>query len=404
MPSSPSTLSALLLQEDQATIYNAFLSICTTLGLPVTSWQAGDPTRSLGFLEAQEIESLEQIVVGFIQSGFLDFAALPVNDANGNPLPVSTTWLNILAKQMFNVDVPAATFAETSLTLTNAGGGIYIIAPGDLTVKSSSTGQTYHNTTGGTLTGVGTSGATLSVTVVADLAGSAGSAGATEIDTMVTTLLGVTCSNPSAAVGLDEQYPSVTISQCRDKLGSLSPNGPAAAYSFVAKNSALTGINTVTRSRVYGDSDTGDVSIYVAGPSGAVTSGDVTAVQNAINVWATPLCITPTVRSASNVVIPVTYSIWVYKSVNQNTTQIEAAILTALETLFSNSEIGGNIIPPASTGSLYQSVIESTIGSVFPLQTFRVTVSVPSGDTALGNGDVPVLGTVTPTVTIITDP
>lgn len=392
------SLESLLIQQDKATIYAAFLQLATTLGLPVTSWQAGDPTRSLGWLEATILETLENVVVGYIKSGFLDYAAADA-EATGNPI-----WLNIVAQQVFGVTVPSATYAETDVTLTNTGGGIFTIEPGDLTFKNSTTGATYHNTTGGTLTGVGTSGATLDVTVTADEPGSGSSAAANEIDALVTTLNGVTCTNAAAAVGIDQQDPSVTVQQCRDKLGSLSPNGPASAYSYVARNSALTGIQTVTRARVYPDSDTGDVLLYVAGPSGAVGGSDVTAVQNAITTYATPLCITPTVDSANNVTVAVTYTIWIYKSVNQTSAQIEAAILTALETMFSNRPIGGDIIPPATTGALYVSLIESTIRNVFPDQTFRVVVSLPSGDTALGNGDVPVLGTVTPTVNIISDP
>jgi uncharacterized phage protein gp47/JayE len=100
----------------------------------------------------------------------------------------------------------------------------------------------------------------------------------------------------------------------------------------------------------------------------------------------------------------VTYTLWLYKSVNQTTTQIEAAVLTALENLFANEPIGGDIIPPATTGNLYQSVIEAAIGSAFPGKTFRVSLSLPSGDTSLANGDVPQLGTVTPTVNLIPDP
>lgn len=389
------SLASLLIQEDQATIYAGFLQIATTLGLPVTSWQAGDPTRSLGFMESTLLETLENVVVNFIRAGFLDYAAAQAV-SSGNPI-----WLNILAQQGFGVTVPTATYAETTVTLTNSGGGIYTIAAGDLTFKNSTSGATYHNTTGGTLNG---SGATLSVTVTADLSGSAGSAGAGEINALVTTLLGVTCTNATAAVGIDQQDPSVTVLQCRDKLGSLSPNGPASAYAYVARNSTLTGIQTVTRARVYPDSDTGDVQVYVAGPGGAVGGSDVTAVQTAINTWATPLCITPTVSNANNVTINVTYTIWVYKSVNQSSIQVEAAILTALETMFSNRPIGGDIIPPATTGALYQSLVQATIENVFPNQTFRVTLSAPSGDTSLGNGDVPVLGTVTPTVNIIPDP
>ena len=200
------------------------------------------------------------------------------------------------------------------------------------------------------------------------------------------------------------QDPSITISQCRNKWGSLSPNGPAAAYSFVALDSALTGILTPTRVRVYPDSDTGDVDCLRRRRVRSLSGGDVTAVQNAINVWAAPLCITPTVLSASGVTVAVTYTLWLYKSVNQTTSQIEAAVQTALETFFAARPIGGDIIPPAATGALYQSMIEAAIGSVFPTKTFRVSVSLPSGDTSLTNGQVPQLGTVTPTINLVSDP
>lgn len=381
---SPS-LADLLIQQTKAVILSAGLSIAQTIGLPVTSWQAGDPSRALLNLEATILEALENVVVGFIQSGFLDYA--------------TAEWLVILAQQVFNVTVPTATFAETSVTLTNSSGGIYIIEPGDLTFKDSTTGQTYHNTTGGTLAASGT----LSLDVTADTAGSIGSAGAGEIDALVTTLLGVTCTNPIAAVGIDQQDDSVTRQQCRDKLGSLSPNGPASAYSYVARNSALTGIQTITRARPYPDSDTGDVLLYLATASGAPNPGDVTAVADAINVWALPLTITPTVLAANNVTVPVTYTIWIYKSVNQTSTQVQTAIQTALENLFADKNIGGDIIPPAATGAFYLSDIEGAIAAVFP-QIFRVSISAPSGDTALANGDVAVLGTMTPTINFVSDP
>jgi uncharacterized phage protein gp47/JayE len=388
------SLASLLLQQTQAAIYSAALSIATTLGLPVSSWLPGDPTRSLLYVESTFLEQLEQIVVGFIQSGFLDYASIPNADGSTNP------WLAILAKQMFNVDVPGATYAETSVTLTNSGGGLFDLGPGDVTLKNSTTGATYHSTSGGVLN----PGGTLTIDVVADVAGAAGSAAATEIDTVVTGLLGVTCSNPAAAVGIDEQSPQTTVAQCRAKLGSLSPNGPASAYSYVALNPALTGTANVTRARVYSDSDTGDVTIYVAGPSGAVAGGDVTAVQNAIEKWAAPLCITPTVVSASAVTVAVTYTIWLYQSVNADSTTIQNAIQTALEQAFAERPIGGDIIPPATTGALYASLIQDVIGDVYPGQTFRVAVSLPSGDVALGNGDVPELGVVTGTVNLIPDP
>ena len=402
-PPTQLTLSALLVQQTQAAIYQAILNAATLLDLPVTSWTAGDPTRSLFYVESALIEALESVVVGYVQSGFLDYAAVPVTNADGSTS--TNPWLSILAYEVFGVTVPEATYATTTVTLTNAGGGQYVLDAGDLTLQNSTTGATYTSTTPITLTPVGTSGATGTVTVVANQAGGAGNAGATEIDTLVTAFLGVTCSNAAAAIGVDEQDPQTTVAQCRDKLGSLSPNGPSAAYSYVALNSALTGVTSVTQARTYPDSATGDVLVYVCGPGGAtISGGDITAVTNAILQWATPLCITPTVLSATGVTVAVTYTLTVYQSVNQTTAQVEAAVLAALEALFANQPIGGNVIPPASTGIMAQSMIEAAIGGVFPTETVDVVVSLPAGDTTLTAGQVAALGTVTPTITFIAVP
>lgn len=381
------SLASLLVQRTKAQIYDLALRVATSVGVDVSTWQAGDPTRSLYHVESESLSALETMVVGFIRSGFLDYA--------------EGDWLKVHAKQVFNVDVPDATFASTTVVLTNTGGGVYDIDANDLTFRNSSTDKTYHNTTGGTLTsGPGT---TLPLTVVADEAGSESSAGAGEIDEMVTTLLGVTCANASAAVGVDEQSKATTVLQCRDKLGSLSPNGPKDAYSYVARNAELTGTDVVTRARVYPDSDTGDVNVYIAGASGAVDGAAVTLVEAAVAQWATPLCITPTVQSASSVVVPVTYELWVYKSCNKTSVEVAADVEAALEQMFAVRPIGGDIIPPATTGSLYQSFIQSTIKSTFT-EAFRVSVTAPAGDTALGVGEIPALGTVTPTVHLVDDP
>lgn len=384
------TLASLLIQETKAAIYEKAIEIAEALGLPVSSWQAGDPTRSVYHLESTVLATLEELVVGYIKSGFLEFSK-------------GTPWFKICAEQFFGVVVPPATYATTDVVLTNGGGGFFPdIQPGDLTFRSSLTDKTYTNTTGGTLNaGVGQ---TLTITVVADESGSDSSAGAGEIDELITTLPSVTCSNPTAAIGVDEQDEDVTIQQCTDKLGSFSPDGPAAAYAYVARNSALTGTSAVTRVRVFSESDTGDVTVLIAGPSGAVSEPIRALVEAAILRWATPLCITPTVSSATNVVVPVTYTLWLYTTVNKTTLEITDEVQTALETLFKNHPIAGDIIPPALTGTLYQSLIEATIRNVFPDHAFRVTVAAPAGDTAIGNVQVAALGAVTPTINLVTAP
>lgn len=382
------SLASLLIQETKDAIYNTALSVAESVGLPVTTWQSGDPTRSLYHVISEVLATLEGVVALYTAAGFLDYA--------------TGDWLKLLAKQAFNVDAIEATFATTTVTLTNGGGGLYTIEAGDLTFKNSTTGETYRNTTGGTLpAGPGTS---LGVTVIADEAGSDSSAAATEIDELVTVLLGVTCSNPTAAIGIDEESEDSLRERCRDKLASISPNGPRDAYSYVARNSDLTGTSGITRVRVFSDSDTGDVTVYLAGPSGGVSTPDRDAAEDAIITWATPLCITPNVATATGVTIPVTYTLWLYQSVGQTFGEVQGAVSTAIGSMFAARPIGGDIIPPALTGSLYKSMVESTIRATYPNHAFRVTVSAPSGDTALANNEVAVLGTIAETINFVENP
>ena len=399
LPPPPPTLASLLVQETQPDILAQWLQICQTIGLPTTAWQAGDPTRALGMLESTLLSTLETEAVGFISAGFLDSAAQPLPDGSINP------WLAILAQQFYGLIVPSATYATTSVTLTNSGGGIYEIAPGDLTFTLSvNPGVTYTNTSGGILTGVGSPAATLSVTVIASQAGAASNAGAGEIDTLVTALLGVSCTNPTAATGQNQQDAATTVQQCRNQQSAFSPGGPAGAYSFVALNQALTGLVDITKAREYDDSETGDVTLYIAGASGTVSSSDVAAVQAAVLANVTPLCITPTVYSAAGYTINVAYTLWIYSSVNQPLATITASIQTALQNMFAARPIGGDVIPPASTGALYQSLIEATVAGVYPSYTFRVTITSPAGDITLTQGQIAQLGTVTPTINFVAGP
>lgn len=375
------SLASLLVQETKAAIYAAALQVATDLGLDTTSWRAGDPTRSTYHILSNVLESFESIIVLFIGSGFLDYA--------------TGAWLTLLAEQLFNVTRTEASFATvTDYLLTNSGGGEYTLDAGDLTVKNSVSGATYHNTTGGTLTSSGT----LEVDLIADVAGSDGSSAVGEIDELVTTLLGVTGSNPNACVGVDEESDAELRVRCRNKVAALSPDGPADAYAYVALTPDLTGTSGPTRVRVFGESDTGVVTVYVADADGNVSSDDRDAVEEAILTWATPLCITPVVTSATGVNVPVTYTVRIYRSVNLTEAEVEDAIADALAELFATRPIGGDIPEGDTTGSLYVSNIIGAIRDVFPDDIFSVTVSAPAADVALANNEVAILSTITPTV------
>ena len=151
------------------------------------------------------------------------------------------------------------------------------------------------------------------------------------------------------------------------------------------------------------DSATGDVAIYLAGPSGAVIEADRALVEAAILVSAAPLCITPTVTSATAVAVPITYELWLYSSVGATTAQIEAAIEAALGTMIAARPIGGDRV--GATGGVYHSLIEATIKAVYPEQVFDVAVTTPTGNTVLALSEVPTLGTVTATaINLVADP
>jgi hypothetical protein len=380
------SLATLLVQQTKSAIFDTCLAVGESLGLPVTSWREGDPTRSVYWVVSELGETLMRVVAQFCAAGFLDYA--------------EGDWLTLLAAQGFNVEREAATYGSCLGTLTNAGGVSRTIGVGDLTVRNSTTQKTYHNTTGGVVPAGGT---LEGVTFEADEAGSESNASVGEIDELVTTVLGLSVANTTAATGLDEQDDAGLRSACREKLGSLSPNGPRDGYAYVAKNADLTGTSGITRCRTFDDSDTGDVLVYLAGPSGAVSGPDLTAATTAILENATPLCITPTIASAVNVAVPVTYSLWVYDSAGLTTDEIEELVEDALAAVFASRPIGGDIIPPDSTGSLYHALLERTILGVSS-HAFRVSVSTPAGDTALDNDEVATLGAITPTVYVVASP
>ncbi len=395
------SLAQLIVQETKAGIYEFALGVANRIGLPVSTWETGNPTRSMFHVESEYLEKLEEIVVGFIKAGFLDLAAEIAEDMLSRGLANAYTWLEWNAKQFYNVDVPPATAATTRVVLTNTGGGFFPdIDPGDIIFKNTTSGKTYKNTSGGTLaSGPGT---TLTLDVEAEEVGSESSAGAGEIDEIVTGMIGVTCTNPVAAIGQDKWSPSTIVKQCRDKIGSQSSQAPRDIYTYVARNKDLTGTNAITRARAYSVSNSGDIAIYLAGPGGAIAEVDRALVETAIMKHAVCLTATPHVYSASNVVIPITYEVWIYSSVNKTAEEIEAAILSALQALFRSRDIGGDIIPPATSGVLAHSVIKTTIGNVFKAQTIKTEVSTPSVDTPIANGEVAAIGLVSATIHFVT--
>jgi phage-related baseplate assembly protein len=364
--------------EVKTSIYDVLASV----GVDTTTWKPGAVVRTMIAAVAIVLAALSQLIALTTRSGFLDFA--------------EDDWLTLVAKYVYGVDRIEATFGEGEVTLVNAGGGVYTMGVDDLVVSNPTTGKTFRNSSGFTLGAL----ATLTVPIVATEAGAASTSTGNTITKLVTTLLGVTCTNANSVVGLDAESDPNLRARCREKLGSLSPNGPWDAYAYAAKG-ALRSDGTpigVTRVRIIKDGY-GHVDVYCATASGPVTgtatdlTTDLGAVDDEIQHWAAPVAVMASAHSAVPVVQGVTYEIWMYNTSGLSQAQIQALVSAELAAYAAAVPVGGNVIDN-DPGKVFVTALQSEIRSVRPAEIFKVTVTSPAADIVLAGSEVWQLGTV----------
>lgn len=374
-------LTPMTVDEAREAIYEALAA----RGVKTTSWKSGAVVRSIVASLAVVISALSKMQAAIGKMGFLEYA--------------EADWLTQVAFYVYGVERSTGTAAAGTLTFDNASGGVYSGAAGDLTVSSSVNGKEYRNTAAYTIGALATG---VEIPFEAVEVGTASSAAAGDVDTMVTALTGVTVTNAAALIGTDEEDDATLRLRCKEKLGSLSPNGPADAYAYFARLATTDdGTNAgVTRVRVIPDG-TGTVDVYVATATGAVTGtvGDTTtalgAVDDAIQRNVVPLCVTANVASVTTQTVAVTYEIWVRSTIGLTDQQVQDTIETALEDFFSTHPIGGEIIAPAG-GKLYVDAIRAAIAEALPDRSVvKLTITLPAADVSLTASKVAVLGAPT---------
>lgn len=348
------------------------LDVARVLGVPVTSWRSGDPTKAAFHFVATVLAERESVASEFIRAGFLSTAA--------------GDWLTIVADELYGVTRPEATAATSTITLSNVSGGYYNRAAGEVTVLNSSTGKTYHSTAAVVLP----RGETATVTVEADAAGSESSAVANDIDTIVSTMLGVTITASTAATGTDALDDVSLRTLCRATLGALSPNGPPDAYEYVARTPSLSGTTEVTRAAAIEDSEYGRVTLYVAGDSGPVSAGAVTAVQTAVDTLSKPLCVRPTATNTTASVVAVTATV----TGEDIPATIGALAETALAAYFRTILLGaqGGVV---SHAALYRAILDAAEAE--GASNVTIAITLPAADVVLTTAQVATLGVVTVT-------
>lgn len=371
---TPLSAAALLISETADAIFEASLRLAELAGLPVSSWRAGDPTRTQLRTQAAKLESLDATRVEYARSSFLETA--------------TGDMLTLRATDVYNVDREGETFATPTITVNNTGGGVFEIAARGLTFSSSITGATYVNQSTVTIDSLETG---VEILLEAEEGGSAGSAAADEIDTIVSPpLIGVEIVSNTASSGVDEQSDEGVRELCIASLGALSPDGAADGYEFVARNSELTGVEGITRAQASGDSADGTVTLYVGTDTAAVGAPELADIQAAIDVWAQPLCTDATVASMTPVELAITFTIV------PAAPDAEDAISDAVDEYFvawDHEDTGGLVAKDALAALARATVISAT--GVTPHTVVVTALGGGVVDYPLDESEFPVSGGVT---------
>jgi Baseplate J-like protein len=383
-------LTAVTADQAEATI----LAVCKTFGLPVTSWQSGGIARTIIKVMAKVYAAFTTLIVLAVGGGFLDYSA--------------GGWLTLLAKNVYNVDRISAFFvaAKDGIQLTNAAGGQYLIEPGDLTFSATLGGvkKTFKNTSGGLLDIVGNPGAVLTLDIQAEEVGAASSAAPGTILTLETVLLGVSVTNPIAVLGQDEELDPALRERCRDSLGALSPNGPKAAYRYIAKSAKFPDGTScgVTKVKIPTPPGDGSLVVYVAGDSGAITGnvGDLSTalgiVEDDIQNKVVPEGVGPVgVVSAANHAIAITYTVYVDQAAGLTTQAVKDLVQAALVAFFKALPING------IAGYVRVNALIGAIENASPYILYA-TIASPGADVVIATSEVPTLGAITATVVQVT--
>lgn len=363
-------VTPITLEEARASVYNVLVA----LGVPTTAWYALAVVKVVVEVVAIILYGVGTVVALIARARFREYA--------------TGDWLTICARQTYGVDRLAATQAAGLLTLVNSGANVYSLDPGDLIVAHSVTGKTYTNTEAISIPAATT---VTGVAIVAVELGSASSAAAGTITVFVTPLLGVTCTNPAALVGTDEETDEQLRARCDASIDALSPNGPAGAYLAAAMTAVRAdGTNVgVTRCAVSAPSSIGELTVTVASATGALTGGDLTYVNTAIQTQAVPLGVTATVANSVDHPIDVTADLYVYTTDGRTQTEIEDAAEALLVAWMPTKPISGD-----SGGKIYQAAIRAILMSV-STHCYNGTVTLPAADVTIAAGEVPTLGTPT---------
>ncbi len=360
------TAAELLTAKTRDQILTDLLAVLAAEGLPVTSWQAGAVPRSLLKADATALADLYLSVRAVGAAAFLDSA--------------EGAWLTLLASSKFQVPRIPSTWTAGYVQLAVASGlGPYAVSPGGLVVTDGVRRWRSTNTAAVSVT----SSAPVSIPVRAESPGAAYNvATGTVINAIVSpAYAGLSVSNPAwsggtwiTAAGADDESDASLRQRCRDRWGTLGRGGTGEnSYRYWARTGHAYEAQ-VTRVQVIAGGGDGTLTVYLAGPSGAVSSPVASAVQAWVNKNK-PRTDAALVQSSSAVVVQVYGTVTV--SAGSDSTANRARATDAIAAYFAGLDIGADV----DLGAIYAAIYQAA-------GVIDADLSAPTGDVTINNGEV----------------
>lgn len=349
------TLNDLLNPPTLPQLEQQLFGVLAAAGFPVSTWRSGDVARTLSKAAARGLYELAQLLSIIAQGGFNAYA--------------SAAWLTLLARDLYENERRAATFARGSVTLalSSALAGPYTIVPRQLWFAWN--GRRYRNTTGGTLTHPDT----LMLAFEAEGTGAAYNAPDNTL-ALQTPLAGLLVQSSSITTqGADAETDESLRARNRGKWGSIGPCANDDGWATFARQASA----EVNRVVVLENTPAGGaVRVVVAGIGGALSGPTLTAI-NTFLAARRPICVAVEAINATAQALTLTGTVRIQSS-HPNAAAALAQASDAVLAYLGAVPIGGVV----RLSDLY-ALIEAIPG------VESLLLSAPAGDVQLGATSVP---------------
>lgn len=346
----PLSLKSILSGASADEVKQQLVSLLLSAGFPATSWQPFTVGRTLVEGEALSLSDLAGAIAKIGASGFLAYA--------------EGAWLDLVATELYASPRKAGVTTQGTVEFSDAAGAGPFTLPAGVWIANPAGGR-YQTTTSAVLPLSGT----VSVVVQAERPGAAYNVADGTDFTLVTSLPGVTATTDTppgstwiTQQGADRESDADMRIRCRDRWPTLGYGATIGMYRYWA----LTASNEVTKVAAFAHTPApGQVSVYLAGPSGPVSPGAVAAVQAYLDARA-PLCVQAIAAAATQLTIVVQGSVGV-KAERYN--EASAAIQQRLAEYFATIPIGGSGAGFVFTSEIIRCIMDADPGVVYAQPT-----------------------------------